>query len=143
VTADQAPRSSGSQAPRPCAANAIARILVVDDQPELAELLQVVLEGEGHVVTAVHSGEAALERLARQPYDLVICDLQMPDVDGVAVYRAATQGVPPWPAVLLMTGYADSTTYGDFLQTTAVAVLTKPVGLDALRSHAERLLAAR
>ena len=44
-----------------------ARILVVDDQPELAELLQVVLEGEGHVVTAVHSGEAALARLARQP----------------------------------------------------------------------------
>ena len=76
-------------------------------------------------------------------YDLVICDLQMSDVDGAAVYRAAEQLAPPRPAMLLMTGYADSTTYGDFLQSTAVAVLTKPVGLDALRAHAQRLLARR
>ncbi len=42
-----------------------------------------------------------------------------------------------------MTGHADMTTYGDFLQTTDAVVLTKPVGLDALRAHAQRLLAER
>ncbi len=75
----------------------MARILVVDDQPGLAELLQVVLEAEGHMVTAVHSGEAALAHLARQPSALVICGLQMPDVDGAALYRAVTQGARPGP----------------------------------------------
>lgn len=143
MTEDEAPRSHGSHSTRSRCADAMARILVVDDQPELAELLQVVLEGEGHAVDAVQSGQAALERLAHQGYDLVICDLQMPDVDGAAVYRAAIQGVPPRPAVLLMTGYADTATYSDFLQTTDAVVLNKPVGLDAFREHARRLLERR
>ncbi len=86
----------------------MARILVVDDQPELAELIQAVLEGDGHAVEAVHGGQAALERLGQAIYDLVVCDLQMPDIDGAAVYRAVEQLAPPQPAVLLMTGYADT-----------------------------------
>jgi len=45
--------------------------------------------------------------------------------------------------VLLMTGYADTSTYGDFLQTTPGVVLNKPVGIDALREHVRRLLEHR
>ena len=116
---------------------------MVDDQPELAGLIQAVLEGDGHAVEAVLGGQAALERLGEHVYDLVICDLQMPDVDGAAVYRAAEQLAPPRPAVLLMTGYADTSTYGDFLQTTPGVVLNKPVGIDALREHVRRLLEHR
>ncbi len=63
----------------------MARILVVDDQPGLAELIQAVLERDGHVVDSVLGGQAALEHLGHQAYDLVVCDLQMPDVDGAAV----------------------------------------------------------
>ena len=113
---------------------AMARILVVDDQPSLAELIQTVLEEDGHSVEAVHGGQAALERIAHREYDLVICDLQMPDVDGAAVYRAVQRQVPRRPAVLLMTGYADSTTYDDFLQATGAVALSKPIGIDALRA---------
>ena len=54
----------------------------MDDQVELAELIQAVLEGDGHAVEVVHGGQAALERLGQAVYDLVVCDLQMPDVDG-------------------------------------------------------------
>jgi CheY-like chemotaxis protein len=112
----------------------MARILVVDDQPSLAELIQTVLEEDGHAVEAVHGGQAALERIDQREYDLVICDLQMPDVDGAAVYRAVQRQAPPRPAVLLMTGYADSSTYDDFLQATGAAALSKPIGIDALRA---------
>jgi len=66
----------------------MARILVVDDQTELAELIQIVLEDQGHAVAAVGSGQAALARLAEAAYDLVICDLQMPEINGIAVSTA-------------------------------------------------------
>jgi two-component system response regulator HydG len=123
--------------------DAMARILVVDDQPELAELIQAVLEGDGHAVEAVLGGQAALERLSEHAYDLVVCDLQMPDIDGAAVYRAAEQLAPPRPAMLLMTGFADAPTYEDFLRTTWGAVLAKPVGIDALRERVRHLLEDR
>jgi len=64
----------------------MARILV-EDHAELVELLQAVLEGEGHTVDAVLGGQAALERLEQTVYDRVLCDLAMLEVDGVAVCR--------------------------------------------------------
>lgn len=112
----------------------MADILVVDDQPELAELLRTVLEEDGHAAEAVQGGQDALERLAQRRYDLVVCDLQMPDIDGAAVYRAIAALTPPRPAVLFMTGYGDTSTYGEFLQTTGVVALSKPIGIDALRA---------
>lgn len=107
----------------------------MDDHPQLAELIQAVLEEAGHAVTAVSGGRAALDRLAEQGYDLVVCDLQMPDVDGTAVYRAVEQLAPPRPAMLLMTGYDT-----EFVQTTQAAVLSKPVGIDELRDRVQRAL---
>jgi CheY-like chemotaxis protein len=121
----------------------VARVLVVDDQPWLAALIQEVLERDGHVVDSVLGGQAALDQLREHVYELVVCDLQMPDIDGAAVYRAVEQLASPRPALLLMTGYADTSAYGDFLQTTHVVVLNKPVGIDALREQVRRALAPR
>jgi CheY-like chemotaxis protein len=56
----------------------MARILVVDDQPEVAELVQAVLKDEGHAADAVYSGQAALDRLTQTVYDLVVCDVRIP-----------------------------------------------------------------
>lgn len=121
----------------------MARILVADDQAELAELIRAVLEEDGHTVEAVDSGQGALDRIAAQAYDLVICDLQMPDVDGTAVYRAVEQLASPRPAVLLMTGHAEGSAGADFLQATQVPVLSKPVGVDELRERVRDMLEAR
>jgi len=118
----------------------MARILVVDDQPEVAELVQAVLEDEGHEADAVYSGQAALDRLTRTAYDLVVCDVRMPDVDGKAVFRAVAQLGPSRPVVLFMTGYGDGPTDSDFLQTTAAVVLAKPLGIDALLERVRCLL---
>lgn len=118
----------------------MARILVVDDQPEVAELVQAVLKDEGHAADAVYSGRAALDRLTQTVYDLVVCDVRMPDVDGKAVFRAVAQLGPSRPVVLFITGYGDSPTDSEFLQTTAAVVLAKPLGIDALLERVRCLL---
>lgn len=118
----------------------MARILVVDDQEEVAELVQAVLLNAGHAVEAVYSGQAALDRLKRTVYDLVVCDVRMPEVDGRAVSRAIAQLVLPRPVVLFMTGYSDSPIESEFLQTTAAVVLAKPLGIDELLARVHGVL---
>jgi two-component system NtrC family sensor kinase len=118
----------------------VARILVVDDQPEVAELVQAVLQNDGHAADAVYSGRAALDRLARTAYDLIVCDVRMPDVDGKAVFQAVAQLGPPRPIVLFMTGYGDAPTESDFLQATAAVALAKPLGIDALLERVRGVL---
>jgi CheY-like chemotaxis protein len=118
----------------------MARILVVDDQEEVAELVQTVLTDAGHAAEAVYSGRAALDRLKRTVYDLVVCDVRMPEIDGRAVSGAIAQLVPPRPVVLFMTGYGDSAIEQEFLQTSAAVVLAKPLGIDELLARVHGLL---
>src|SRR5512137_2205395 len=118
----------------------MARILVVDDQEEVAELVRAVLTDAGHTAQAVYSGQAALDRLKRTVYDLVVCDVRMPEVDGRAVFRAIAQLVPPRPVVLFMSGYGDNPAESEFLQTTATVVLAKPLGIDELLARVDGLL---
>jgi two-component system response regulator HydG len=118
----------------------MTRILVVDDQRDVAELVQAVLEDAGYAVEAVYGGQAALDRLTQTVYDLVVCDVRMPEVDGMEVYRAVAQLVPSRPLVLFLTGYADSPTELEFLRTTAAVALAKPLGIDKLLESVGRLL---
>ncbi len=118
----------------------MARILVVDDQADLRQVLQLVLTDEGYEVDSADGGRAALEQLARKTYALVICDLQMPDVDGAAVYRAIEREPPPRPAVMFVTGYADAGPYEESLRTAQVPVVGKPFDIDALREAVRQML---
>jgi len=118
----------------------MSRILVVDDDADVRELIQLALAGQGHDVASVASGRAALEQLAQHAYDLIVCDLHMPDRDGPAVYRALARRPPPRPAVLFVTGYADAGPYEEFLRTVPVTVVGKPFDIDALREMVSRLL---
>ncbi|MEA2639399.1 MAG: two-component system, OmpR family, operon response regulator KdpE [Chloroflexota bacterium] len=63
------------------------RVLVVDDEPQIRRALRLVLRANGCTVTDVATGEAALDAMATQPFDLVILDLVLPDIDGVEVCR--------------------------------------------------------
>ena len=116
----------------------MARIPVVDDQEEVAELAQAMLADAGHAAQAVHSGQAALDQLKRTAYDLVLCDVRTPDVDGKAVFRTVARLWPPRPVVLFMTGYGDSPAESEFLQTTGAVVLAKPLGIDELLARVRR-----
>jgi len=85
-------------------ANKCAKILLVDDDPEVAEVLALMLRKIGYQVMVVNSGQEALDAFSSDDYDLVITDLYMPNLSGREVARAvkeAKAGVP----VLLITGW--------------------------------------
>jgi PAS domain S-box-containing protein len=82
------------------------RVLVADDVPQNIELLQLLMARRGHTVTGVADGAAAIELVARQDFDLILMDMQMPSVDGLAATRAiraqaAQAGRPRVPMVAM------------------------------------------
>jgi len=87
------------------------RILVVDDEADVREVLADVLLAQGHSVTLAGGGQEALACLERDLFDLVITDLGMPDVNGWDVARAVKSGRQGLP-VLLLTGWADAVESG-------------------------------
>jgi CheY-like chemotaxis protein len=130
--------------PDPARLFAVSRILVVDDDADVAELVEIVLRAEGHDVETVHSGQVALERLTAATYELVICDLHMPGVHGQAVYETIRNRPAPHPVVLFMSGYhATHEKYEAFLRETGLPLLAKPFTVETLRQNVRRLLAAR
>jgi len=84
---------------------------VVDDEADVREVLADVLLSHGHSVTLAGGGQEALACLERDPFDLVITDLGMPDVNGWDVARAVKSGRQGLP-VLLLTGWADAVEAG-------------------------------
>jgi len=81
------------------------RILVVDDEVDLAEAVATGLRREGYAVDVAHGGADALERASLQPYDLVCLDLTMPDVDGLQVCASLRENPPEGgsPRILMLT----------------------------------------
>lgn len=115
---------------------------MVDDEPDVAELVVVILRNAGHEMAAVHSGRAALDRLDAQRYDLIICDLVMPNVGGIAVYQAVQARPEPRPRVVFLSGYYDAGGYEEFIERVGVATLPKPFDVITLPQKIARLLEA-
>jgi CheY-like chemotaxis protein len=118
----------------------VSRILVVDDEPDVAELVALILGNAGHQVDMVHSGRAALERLEAERYDLVICDLVMPGINGIAVHKAVQERPEPRPRMVFLSGYYDAGGYEEFIERSGVATLPKPFDFVTLPQTIARLL---
>jgi signal transduction histidine kinase/ActR/RegA family two-component response regulator len=120
-------------------------VLLVDDETLVRETLSESLQDAGYRVLAAESGTQALALLVEgTSVDILVTDLSMPGMDGLGVIRAAQQGHPGLPAVLL-TGYAgDSTTLavGGAI-TGAFSLLRKPIRIHELDDRIQVLLAAR
>lgn len=117
------------------------RVLVVDDDPELRRLTARVLSKAGYEVLTAESGAAALERLGQQPFNAVISDIIMPDMDGVTLLRNVRDLDLDVP-VILMTGSPDLATAVQAVEYGALRYIAKPVGAATLReavAHAVRL----
>lgn len=121
----------------------MARILIVDDDPNLRDVVKLILAGPENEIDSVADGQAALERLAQQAYDLVVCDLSMSGLDGRAVYHVIERQPPPRPAMLFLTGHAAAGPYKDFLRTAHVPVVIKPFDINVLRETVRRMLSGR
>ncbi|MEQ1759034.1 MAG: sigma-54 dependent transcriptional regulator [Vicinamibacterales bacterium] len=110
----------------------VPRVLVVDDEPSLREMLKIVLGRDGYRVTVAKSGREAVEQLASSPYDLIISDIRMPDLGGVDVLRAAKASNHE-TVVFMMTAFASTDTAVEAMRLGAVDYFTKPFSMDELR----------
>jgi len=117
------------------------RVLVVEDEPTVAQLIADVLREEGHVVETVLDSREGLERLSRQEYDLVICDLKMPHLDGRAIYRALVRaGSPLQHRIVFVTGDTLTPHTLEFLDTCGLPYLAKPFLVEELKAAVRRAL---
>jgi two-component system NtrC family sensor kinase len=107
-----------------------ASILVVEDETALANALSEALRDAGYVVARAADGEEALEEVKARQFDLVICDLKMPRLDGKAFYRALAQAKPALiKHVIFVTGDVAGTDAEGFLQESGCRWLAKPFRL--------------
>jgi two-component system response regulator PilR (NtrC family) len=110
-----------------------ARVLVVDDEQSMRELLGIMLSQVGYDVTQADGGEAAIQTLkTTDAFDLVITDLRMRKVDGLAVLRAAKEH-SPHTVVLVVTAFASTETAVEAMKLGAYDYVTKPFKLDELK----------
>jgi DNA-binding NtrC family response regulator len=100
-------------------------VLVVDDERAMVRMVQRHLEGEGFAVTPLHTGPDAITALARDEYDVILTDLVMSDVDGLAVLREA-QRLQPGARVILMTAFTSVETAIAAMRQGAYDYLSKP-----------------
>lgn len=106
-------------------------ILVVDDNPSMVKTLVDILGIKGFEVHAAYSGAEALAVLQGQRVDILLTDVIMPDMDGVALYRA-TQKTNPNLVTILMTAYAADEIIQQGLEEGIQTVLTKPLDIDLM-----------
>jgi DNA-binding NtrC family response regulator len=119
-----------------------AKILIVDDETKLARMLAQMLADESWTIERAIGGKAALERLERERFDVVVTDLKMPDVDGLQVLRAAKRNAPA-TEVVIMTAFATVETAIQAMREGAAEYLTKPFSMDEFRLRLRRLVGQR
>lgn len=116
-------------------------ILIVDDDETLSQSLTMLLEGEGYTVTPALSGERALELAALQYYDLVLCDVRMPGMNGLEAIKELKESIAD-AHFLVMTGYASEDAPIEALRLGVDDYLAKPfdlpIFLDKVREIAKR-----
>jgi DNA-binding NtrC family response regulator len=114
-------------------------ILVVDDEPDICDLMRHQLEAEGYIVTTAATAHDALERIVSQTYDLMLTDVTMPEMDGIALCQKVA-GVRPGLPIVLITGRSDTQTVTRALRVGVRDFLTKPLESGALIASVTHLV---
>ena len=107
-----------------------SRILVVDDEPVIRELLSNILAGEGFKVETADCGETAMRSFQEHPFKVVVLDIRMPGMSGFEVLRKLKKENPS-VLVVMITGYSTEEKAGDALKQGAQAVFHKPLNFPA------------
>lgn len=119
-----------------------AHILVVDDEPDIRELVRDILEDEGHQVSVAENGESARTLFARESPDLVLLDIWMPDVDGITLLREWSSGEGLDCPVIVMSGHGTLETAIEATRLGAHDFVQKPISLAKLLSIVNQALEA-
>ncbi len=111
--------------------NLSGRILIVDDDPHFLHVLDRILSGERFVVIATSNPCNAIELVRSGNFDLIICDLRMPDCDGLNILQALRSQGSEIP-VIILTAYGEVDTYLEAMNAGATEYLSKPIKSDEL-----------
>jgi excisionase family DNA binding protein len=138
------PAATAHPAPRPAAAPRATdgerpRILVVDDEASIRDLLAKTLALAEYDVDVSPDGRSALERMRLQPYDLLIADLKMPGIDGLTVIREAKRVRADLP-VIIITGFSTESSAIEAVNLGVAGYLTKPFRVPQVLAAAARAL---
>jgi two-component system cell cycle response regulator CpdR len=122
----------------------MAKILIAEDDEVVREMVVRALTEDGHELTAATDGAEALEALNRQSgkFDLLLSDVKMPVMDGIALALAAGRDHPDVP-IMLMTGYADQRERAHGLDALVHDVIAKPFTVDQIKSAVREALVHR
>jgi CheY-like chemotaxis protein len=134
--------SADPAAAPPPEALAVARLLVVDDEVEIASLMRDMLESAGYEVVSGESAAVALELLDTARFDAIVSDLRMPDMDGAAFWQEVSTRHPALARrMLFVTGDTLSPNAAEFLRTSRSIGLEKPFSKADLLDRVAKLLA--
>ncbi|HEY3885877.1 MAG TPA: sigma-54 dependent transcriptional regulator [Vicinamibacterales bacterium] len=123
-------------------AAAPARILIVDDERSMREMLGILLRRDGHDVAIAENGRGALEQLDARPFDLVVSDARMPDIDGLDVLRHA-RSVNPSVIAIMITAYGSADLIRGVEQLGVNDYVEKPFNTEVLRFRIRKELDRR
>ncbi len=110
----------------------MAKLLVVDDESNLRLVVQKELSRQGHDVETASDGEAAWEILEHEDFDVILCDINMPRLDGMGLLRRLNEKSPNPPEVIMLTGHATVETAIEAMKLGAYDYLTKPYRITEL-----------
>jgi two-component system response regulator PilR (NtrC family) len=119
-----------------------SRILVVDDERSMREMLDILLRREGHEVVLAEDGGSALRLLQSQPFDMLISDIKMPDMSGVEVLRAA-KAINEHIVGIMITAYGSKDSIQEVLRLGAADYLDKPFNVEELKFRVRKELERR
>ncbi|HSN29307.1 MAG TPA: sigma-54 dependent transcriptional regulator [Kofleriaceae bacterium] len=120
----------------------MAQILIADDEPKLGKLVVEMLTAAGHQAAHVAGGKAAVEWIKSTPPDIVLTDLRMPDIDGLAVLRESKK-LAPGTDVVMMTAHATAQNAVEAMRLGATDYLIKPFAMEELRMRIARIAERR
>ena len=136
------PKPPAADTARPGDPAKAPRVLIVDDEPSMREMLRIVFRRDGYDVVVAENGRDAIAHLEAQPFDLLLSDIRMPDLSGVEVLRAA-KALDRDLVVFMMTAFASTDTAVEAMRLGAVDYFTKPFSMDELRLKVRQHLEAR
>ncbi|MGA3166940.1 MAG: response regulator [Terriglobia bacterium] len=124
-------KAASSGAEEPVGEEISGRILIIDDDPHFLRVLQRILSGEKFAVMATANPCEAVDLLRSSSFELVICDLRMPDCDGLNILQAIRSEGSEIP-VIILTAYGEVDTYLEAMNAGATEYLNKPIKSDEL-----------
>ncbi len=132
--------TAGAPSPAP---DVRARILLVDDDPSVTQLIIDMLSLDGYNVETAPNGIAALEKIEGRRYDLILTDLHMPKMDGADLYRElAKRQTHPRQKMIFLTGTAGTSEAHRLVQESGLPMLRKPFNLVELLELVRKVLSA-